>query len=514
MKDIIEKFSWLTPEFTVAAAGKTVKIKGLAIPHETVSRNNKKYVDKELALAARTWVDAPITENHKAWNIKGNQLGKVNWMEYENGAMEYVAEVWNPEMAAELKLYAKDPASSKIRGVSVEADFLHIACAKCGKRFLGESEWRTHMMKEEFVKDLPLEPHGIRGRALSIVTAPESPGVQGTTLEVMETVQRGLLQLLETVINKGLEIEKMTKNDVNLNVGPPYTVNMQVVPRGEVTETKPIETPAPVIAEAKAPDVPKPVLIEKLNVKEESGKFDFDACMKEYGDEEKCAMMAKKEREAREKWQATTAKLNELVEWANNLKSPEDDKTWEAKIQAVTETLQTKTTAIASDLVTLANSIKTEIYGKLNETVEALPKDDLGWKEIKPYDDAELKTSLETMNKTLLEKVDQTTQKVSLIESENLKVKETFEKLLDKADKNIVEVQKTLEQRENELKETVAKLEAQEKELAETKNKLQETTTLAENTSDKLKPQFKASAKQTVAKLASSTFNPYDPTRK
>jgi chromosome segregation ATPase len=174
------------------------------------------------------------------------------------------------------------------------------------------------------------------------------------------------------------------------------------------------------------------------------------------------------------------------------------------KIQAVTETLQTKTTAIASDLVTLANSIKTEIYGKLNETVAAVPK----------YDDAPLKTALETMNKTYTENLAQTTQKIALIESENLKVKETFEKLLDKADKNITEVQKTLEQREKELKETSVKLEAQGKELAETKNKLQETATLAENTNDKLKPQFKASAKQTVAKVSSSTFNPYDPTRK
>src|SRR5512139_241943 len=101
---IIENYKWLTPEFTVAPTdGKTVKIRGKAIPRETVSRNNKKYVDEELQKAARSFIDVPITENHKDWRDKKNHLGKVNWMEYDDGSMEYVAEVWNPTMASELR---------------------------------------------------------------------------------------------------------------------------------------------------------------------------------------------------------------------------------------------------------------------------------------------------------------------------------------------------------------------------------------------------------------------------
>lgn len=76
-----------------------------------------------------------------------------------------------------------------------------------------------------------------------------------------------------------------------------------------------------------------------------------------------------------------------------------------------------------------------------------------------------------------------------------------------KTDKNITEVKKTLEAREKELTE---QLEKQNKELNETKNKLQETTTLAENTNDKLQPSFKGKAKGVVKDSSvPSSFNPY-----
>lgn len=437
-------------------------------------------------------------------------------MEYDDGSMEYVAEVWNPEMVAELRAYAKNPKASKVKGVSVEADFLKIACTKCHCEFLTEVDWRKHMESVERIHDLPLEPHGIRGRALSIVTGIESPGVLGNTLEVLETVSP-LLRLLETVIKSSMEKEKMQSNTLTTsNTGPPYTVKENIAPPVIVATQKetdlkkeyPMVTSLPEIETRAYPNPPalynvleaasekSKAIIEKLTVKEEMGKFDFDACLASGKSEEECASMAKEKREAKEYRVALTAKVNELAVWVNSYKAPEDDKSWSDKIKEVTGLLETKFTSVASDLVTLANSVKGDM-AKLSETVSAIkPYDDTPLREslnnemkaaigvlglhtqkldelaaIKPYDDSMLKekttlydafvTSQKTQNETLFkditetkqtlqENLAQTTQKQLLIEStykdeisklretvekqlqDNFKVKETFEKLLDK----------------------------------------------------------------------------------
>lgn len=217
---IIESFSWAVPELMIIPTDKNrIKIKGKAIPHETVSRNNRKYLDEELKMAARTFIDCPITVNHADWQQQKNHVGKVTWMEYDptDGSMEYLGEVWNPATVAELRIYKENPKASKICGApSIEADFTHLACSKCRRRFTSEEAWRNHMEKDEFIKNLPLEPHGIRGRALSLVCAPEIPGVVGATLEICESAN-GYNRLVETVLQEhGVAIQN---SEVQIGVG-------------------------------------------------------------------------------------------------------------------------------------------------------------------------------------------------------------------------------------------------------------------------------------------------------
>ena len=599
--NIIESFKWLTPEFTVAPTdGKTVKIRGKAIPRETVSRNNKKYVDEELRKAARTFIDVPITENHKNWTDKKNQLGKVNWMEYDDGSMEYVAEVWNPEMASELRLYAKNPSASKVRGVSVEADFLKIACTKCKQEFLTETDWRRHMETVEHIHDLPLEPHGIRGRALSIVTGHESPGVVGNTLEVLETVSP-LLRLLESVIKLSKEREKMNGNMVvvkEVQSGPPYSVKEQQEEPPKKEEEKPKkpddeeedeageeeeeEKQKPAIETVKL----KPLIKEvapRMKLGEPFASYsDFEDCVSKNSDKDDpeayCGRVKKEAEETVHFRSGVVGKVNEIVEAWNNLRFPEDDKSWVQQIKQITETVNLTKQALTEMIKAIppdnlgwidaeAKLLETMTSGlkKLEETVAAIPKDDLGWNDkIKEVIEllqskftsvgAELltvtnsikselttklqetistfNTSIETMNKTLLENLAQMTQKTSLVETklsmleaDNKTLKEAVEKQqLDNAEnKKVYEL--NLAAYEKDIKEywkplatqnalEISKLrldldgEKEKTKLAETEKK--KTLTEMENMQDKIQPNYKAHAKTTVKEPSTvSSFNPY-----
>ena len=56
------------------------------------------------------------------------------------------------------------------------------------------------MTNEEFIKDLPTEPHGIQGTAISLVLSPEVPGFDGTTYEIAEKLKRDQMRLFEMLI--------------------------------------------------------------------------------------------------------------------------------------------------------------------------------------------------------------------------------------------------------------------------------------------------------------------------
>jgi len=183
----------MTPEFeTKDDAGKsTIRIKGVALRGNELSKNQHLYMDEELKRAARTFVNKPVNINH---DNKRN-VGHVIWMEYDkDGRMEYIADINKEPYVTMLR-----EKSTQIRGVSIQSKFMYIECAKCHKRFLSEEAWKTHMTKEEFIKDIPSEPHGMVGDALSLVLAPETTGAD-TTVEVMESQKNGFPMLVETVM--------------------------------------------------------------------------------------------------------------------------------------------------------------------------------------------------------------------------------------------------------------------------------------------------------------------------
>jgi len=570
LKDLFEKYMWLTPEFKVKPTdGKTVKIKGKAIPRETISRNNRKYVDEELRRAARTFIDTPVTENHHDWMEHKNHLGKVNWMEYEDGSLEYVAEVWNPSMVAELRLYAQNPGASKVRGVSIEADFLHIKCAKCGEQFYAEETWRDHMVNVERVRDLPLEPHGIRGRALSIVTGTEIPGVMGNTLEVMETVERGVSQLLETVIKYGLEEEKIKldkiavrQNDSHVAVGRTKTITDTDVsdaiygkPKVEaVTPTlnaektlepkTPIEEPAipAVVAPAITETILRPaetitlkesqlttineITAAKLSLGEPFGGYsDFAACVKANQDKDNpeayCGKIKHETEEmvtVRANIKQITQKLNEIIQEQNK---PTKVSLPEVKAPAPYDDKPLRETI---------SGIKPYDDKELREMIAAIPKDDLGWKEIKlfdpapitakiaeveakipvAYNDASLQASIKALQEGEVKAAELLTGKTAELHSQIKTLTETIEKyrkenqdLLAAADHNVKEFIQKKQVEDKAKDEELKKL----KETVENQAvKLQETAKLAENTDDKLKPQFKGHSKQ-LKEQVSPDFN-------
>jgi len=192
--EIKESFEWMAPEFRVVDAGKnTIRIKGVAMKGDVISRNKRKYVDEELKKAARTWIGKPVTINHDGSKI----IGDVKWMEYSDAsdALEYLADIKKQPYVDMIR-----GKSTAIRGVSIEANYLHNRCPKCDRKFYTEEEFHSHMHNEHFIKTDPTtEPHGILGQALSLVLSPEEPGYGGSSIELLEMYEKPVLRLLETV---------------------------------------------------------------------------------------------------------------------------------------------------------------------------------------------------------------------------------------------------------------------------------------------------------------------------
>lgn len=204
---IKESFEWIAPEFKVVDSGKnTIRIKGIALHGDVISKNNRRYAKEELKRAARTFIGKPLTVNHDPTKIAGN----IIWMEYsDDDLMEYIADVKKQPYVDMVRNKSTD-----IKGVSVEASYLHNRCFKCGEKFYDEPTFRDHMYQKHMIKiDPTTEPHGMFGTALSLVLTPEVPGYPGSTVELMETWKHNpsLSQLLETVIQTKKEEEQMAK---------------------------------------------------------------------------------------------------------------------------------------------------------------------------------------------------------------------------------------------------------------------------------------------------------------
>lgn len=193
-RQVKESFKWMSPKWKALTFGpKTCKVKGVAMLSDVVSKNKRQYLDEELRMAARTLSGRAINVNHDDHNIIGN----VIHAEYEDGKIEFLGQIKNKTYAEMLK--NKDPL---IRGVSVQADYLHLKCTKCGATFYTEKAWSDHMSDAHGISEGTKQVHGMIFNGLSLVVAPEIPGVANTKIEVAETAQNDMLRICETYLNE------------------------------------------------------------------------------------------------------------------------------------------------------------------------------------------------------------------------------------------------------------------------------------------------------------------------
>ena len=111
-------------------------------------------------------------------------VGNILWAEYEDGALEYLAQINKEPYVTMLR-----EGSAALRGVSLQADYLFLRCSKCHKKFTSQEAWKDHMENTEFVKEGLTTLHGIifQDCALSLVLSPEVCGLD-TTIQIAESV--------------------------------------------------------------------------------------------------------------------------------------------------------------------------------------------------------------------------------------------------------------------------------------------------------------------------------------
>lgn len=174
MAKIYESFRWLRDDLSYAGPiGKKAQFKGVAL-YPTISGNHREYVAKELEASARTLVGKPVTLNHNS----DVMLGNVRWAEHEDGRIEYVIELKSGEYIQKLRdktnmsveEYVDKWDKQPVYGVSVEANY----------------RYHDEQCSDDGV--CKITPYGIIFNALSLVEDPEVPGVDGTTIELMEMV--------------------------------------------------------------------------------------------------------------------------------------------------------------------------------------------------------------------------------------------------------------------------------------------------------------------------------------
>ena len=237
---LIETFNIPITEWKTVDIGKnTIRIKGVALKGDAISKNNRKYVAKELKKATNTWINKPVNINHD--NTK--KAGHITWMDYDETTelLTYEAEITRDPYVTMLRNH-----STEIRGVSIQADYLFNRCAKCNKKFYAEEDWHNHMAQEHFIHDLPSQPHGIIGNALSLVLSPEIPGYGGTSVELAEMARLQFSRLCEIITKVETEKEEYylsnkigdkaaVRNTSRMAFGSkPYLTEVQECPEGEV----------------------------------------------------------------------------------------------------------------------------------------------------------------------------------------------------------------------------------------------------------------------------------------
>jgi hypothetical protein len=276
------------------------------------------------------------------------------------------------------------------------------------------------MWDKHFIKTEPTQPFGILGQALSLVEAPQEPGVAGTTIEVMETVQTGLDRLVETIIktgeermaNKEIEGKVATEKVTMIAWNQKQTGGADVVKTDKLTITtvpeaapevepqkfgnKSTETPlTEKVKETKAPITLKEVKAPpKLNLDEDAPKLKLGEPFAGYTDFADC-VAKNKDKENPEAYCGSI------------------------KHEAEGEMLFKKRTAetvngIIDFIPALQNTVK-EVSKDVTDRIDALPKDDTSWKGLLmaiPKDDLSWKEHVENHPK------DDTSWNQKLVDSE------------------------------------------------------------------------------------------------
>ena len=197
----------------------------------------------------------------------------------------------------------------------------------------------------------------------------------------------------------------------------------------------------------------------------------------------------------------TTSKLNEVISKLNSA-------------EVTVPVPSTRWVGYVKQNLAKANANQARIKA-LRETVRKLPKDDVSWKQIKPYDDAELREAIANMKPFDDSALKQEIQGLKETSDNNAEVaakqygelKELITKkdeditLLRQAveiyDKNAAAKTKVLETRQKSIEEIAKRAEEAEKETKTLKEQLEQATVRADNLEDKLSKHsdFKGNAK-------------------
>lgn len=478
--------------------GRTVRIKGIAAHGGETSRNGRHYMREALLRAVNTFIGVPLTVNHNDKEIIGN----VEEMDYDEGTdtLRYVADVKKEPYVTLIK-----QRSTEVKGVSIQADYQRDRCPKCKKEgFLDQLAFEAHMAKEHLIRNIKAGPWGIIGRALSLVFGNEIPGLN-TTVNIAETAPKGFDSLIETVERFEMSKEKMNKfpevkekhetptapetkvateqkiepAKATQKIAEPCSPELKACVDALIAQGKPEESAwaicrskigeTVVLKESKiAPIVWNPINFES-----------FDIIVKEMKDELRAGQTCKQNREINEAFKNVVATLNEIVVEANKPTTirfppaPEDDVSWKLNLKELKESL-----AI----------LETKLTQELKRIIEAIPKDDLTWKEILaklPSDDLTWKETLAKL------------QPDDLGWKDKFKEYDTIKTAVIKADENVLEIKKGFDEKMRMLEQENVDLKKKQEEKSEKQTKeTVETNTRLDNLEDKLKPKFKGSEKQ------------------
>jgi hypothetical protein len=150
--ELKERFTWLRPleYYRREGSGRLYFVRALPVGK---SRNPPKYVMKEVERAARTLAGVPVTLNHESLERPGKNV--VLDAEFEDDAAEAVAYVEDPEIN---RLYDE----GKIQHASIEGNYRYVT---------------------------PVDgiiPHGVFLTGLSFLTSDLQPGMEGTSVQLIE----------------------------------------------------------------------------------------------------------------------------------------------------------------------------------------------------------------------------------------------------------------------------------------------------------------------------------------